>query len=127
MGDTIVWKFCAWLALFSSPAIPLAFAWRRLFTGCRARGFFGTLLPAAVASVSLLWFDAAIADYRSLGPLYGMSHYAITGGNLAAVLLCGLFCFVTSFRSGAKAARLAICLACLALAVEWTHLGIAYR
>ncbi len=126
MGDTILWKYCAWLALFSFPAVPLAFAWRRLFTGDRAHKS-GALIAAAVASVSLLWFDAAIADYRFVGPLYGISHYAVTGGNLAAVLICVLFCFFTSFRPGARAARLAICFACLMLAVEWTELGIAYR
>lgn len=127
MGDSIVWKYCAWLALFSSPAIPLALAWRWLFRGGRSRGFVGTLVPVAVASVSLLWFDAAIANYRFVGSLYGVSHYVITGGNLAAMLLCTLFCLVTSFRSGAKAARVAICLASAVLVIEWTHLGIAYR
>lgn len=126
MGGTILWKYCAWLALFSSPSVPLIFAWRSLLNGDRSRRLV-TLIPATVASLSLLWFDAAIADYRFVGPFYGMLHYAVTGGNVVATLACALFCVVTSFRRGARAARLATALACLMLAAEWKHLGIAYR
>jgi hypothetical protein len=125
MGDTILWKYCAWFVLFSSPAIPLAFAWRSLLTGDRPRRL-GTLIPTAVASFSILWFDAAVVNFRFVGPLYGRLHYAITGGNLLSAVLCGLFCLVTGFRRGVRV-RLVTCLACLMLAVEWALLGIAYR
>jgi hypothetical protein len=126
MGGVILWKYCAWLALFSSPAIPLIFAWRSFFIGDRSHRL-GTLIPTAIASVSLLWFDAAMADYRFVGPLYGFLRYAVTGGNLGVVLLCALFCVVTSFRRRARAVRLATGLACLMLAAEWTRLGIIFR
>ena len=126
MGGIIVWKYCAWLALFSSPAIPLVFAWRWLLAGdCLRR--LDTLVPAAVASFSLMWFDAAVADYRFVGPIYGLLRYAVTGGNLVANLLCALFCLILSFRRGARRARLVTCFACLMLAAEWGLLGIAYR
>ncbi len=125
MGDIILWKYCAWLALSSSPLVPLAFVWRWLLKGgCPRR--LGTLIPAVIASISILWFDAAVIDYRFVGPLYGRLHYAITGGNLLAAVLCGLFCLGTGFRRGARV-RLVTCLACVMLAVEWTLLGIAYR
>jgi hypothetical protein len=126
MGDTILWKYCAWLALFSSPAIPLLFAARALLRGDSSHRL-GTLVPTAIAGASLLWFDAAMADYRFVGPLHGFFRYVITGGNLGTVLLCALFCLITSFRRGARAARLATALACLMLAAEWTRLGIIFR
>lgn len=126
MGDTILWKYVAWLALFSSPIVPLIFAWRSLLKSECPRSLV-TLVPAAVASISIVWFDLAVIDYRFVGPLYGRLHYAVTGGNLAAALVCALWCLVTGFRRGSRAARLATCLACLMLAVEWTLLGIAYR
>jgi hypothetical protein len=126
MGDTILWKYFAWLALFLSPAAPLIVAWRALLKGQRP-GWTGTLIPAAAASVSLIWFVAATMNFRFVGPLYGFVHYAITGGNLGVVLMCALFCLATGFGRSWRAARLATCLACLMLAVEWTLLGIAYR
>ena len=126
MGDTILWRYCAWLALFASPAIPIVFAWRRLPRD-RGAGKAGSLNDLSVAAISLLWFLAAAANFRFVGPLYGMAHYAITGGNLAAVLVCAVFCLVTSYAPAARAARIATALACLGLAVEWTLLGIAYR
>ncbi|MGB6742582.1 MAG: hypothetical protein WBE38_02910 [Terracidiphilus sp.] len=126
MGGVILWKYCAWLALFSSPAIPLAFAWRWLLKDARLRKP-GTLVPAAIASLSLVWFDAAVANYRFVGPLYSRVRYVVTGGNLGLALLCALFCLVTSFFAGARAARIVTALACLLLAVEWALLGIAYR
>ena len=126
MGDTILWKYCAWLALFSSPAIPLVFTWRSLLKGDRLYRL-GTLTPAAIASLSLLWFDAAMADYRFVGPLHGFFRYAVTGGNLCVMLLCGLFCLATSFRRAPRTARLATAIACLMLAAEWTRLGIIFR
>jgi hypothetical protein len=126
MGDTILWKYFAWLALFSSPAAPLAVAWRALLKGERRRRM-GTLIPATAASASLIWFVAATMNFRFVGPLYGVLHYAVTGGNLGVVLMCALFCLATGFHRGWRAARLATCLACLMLAVEWTWLGIAYR
>ena len=125
MGGTILWKYCAWFALFSSPAVPLAFAWRWLLKGgCPRR--LGTLIPTAIASFSILWFDAAVVNYRFVGPFYGRLHYAITGGNLLSAVLCGVFCLVTGFRRGARI-RFVTLLACLMLAVEWALLGIAYR
>ena len=126
MGDVIVWKYCAWFALYAFPAIPLAFAWRSLQKSERPRGL-STLVPAAIASFSLAWFIAAVMNYRFIGPLYSRLHYAVTGGNLGAVLLCALFCLIMSFRRGPRAARLLICSACLILAAEWTRIGIAYR
>jgi hypothetical protein len=127
MGGVILWKYCAWLALFSSPAIPLACAWRGLLKGTAGARMLGTLIPAVIASVSLLWFDAAMANYRFFGPLHGMLRYVITSGNLLAALACALFCLVTGFRRSARAARFATALACLMLAAEWARLGIVYR
>lgn len=126
MGGVILWKYCAWLALFSSPVVPLAFAWRWLLKDARLRKP-GTLVPAAIASFSLVWFDAAVANYRFVGPIYSSLRYVVTGGNLGFALVCALFCLVTSFFAGARAARIATALACLLLAVEWALLGIAYR
>jgi hypothetical protein len=126
MGGIVLWKYCAGLALFSSPAIPLAFAWRWLLKGDHPRKL-GALIPTAIASFSLIWFDAAVANFRFVGPIYGLLRYAITGGNLGAALLCALFCLIMSFRRGARLARLATCFACLMLAAEWGLLGIAYR
>jgi hypothetical protein len=126
MADVLLWKYCAWLALFSSPAVPLAFAWRRLLSGGRPRRFTA-LFAAAIASVSLIWFDAAMANYRFLGPLYGRLHYGITGGNLLAVFVCGVYSAIASISPVARAPRLATALACIALSLEWTFLGIANR
>jgi len=126
MSDIILWKYCAWLALFASPAIPLAMAWRAALKAESPRRP-GTLIPAAVASLSLIWFVAATINFRFVGPLYGIVHYFITGGNLGAVLLCALFCLVAGLRRPPRSARFLTCLACLMLSVEWTLLGIAYR
>jgi hypothetical protein len=126
MGGVILWKYCAWLALFSSPAVPLIFAWRWLLKDDRLRKP-GTLIPAAFASLSLVWFDAAVANYRFVGPIYSRLRYVVTGGNLGLALVCALFCLVTSFFAGGRAVRIATALACLLLSVEWALLGIAYR
>jgi hypothetical protein len=124
MGGTILWKYCAWMALFSSPAVPLAFAWRRL--ACGARNALDLVLTAA-ATLSLCWFDAAVVNIRFLGALYGSSHYAIIGGNWIAVLVCGVVSFAFSRSAPARAQRIATGLACLLLFVEWSFLGIANR
>jgi hypothetical protein len=126
MNDIIWWKYCAWFALFASPAIPLAFAWRSYLNSGRPRRP-GVLIPIAVASFSLIWFVAATMNFRFIGPLYGMLHYAVTGGNLGTVSLCALWSLIMIFRRGMRAARIATALACLMLAVEWTLIGIAYR
>jgi hypothetical protein len=126
MGDTILWKYCAWLALFSSPAIPLIFAWRRLVSDRSARGFIQPV-PLSIATISLLWFDAAAANLSFLGPSDGSLHHAITGGNLLAMLVCAAISLGCSFFRKARAQRIATGLACLMLAVEWTFFGITYR
>jgi len=126
MADVILWKYCAWLALFSSPAVPLAIAWHRWLSGIRPRSF-AALLPVAIASISLVWFDAAMADYRFLGPLYGNLHDAIIGGNLLTVLVCGWFSVRRRSAAIAGAPRMATALACMLLTLEWTFLGIADR
>lgn len=125
MGGTILWKYCAWMALFSSPALPLAFAWRRLF--CSGARSFLDLALASVATVSLCWFDAAVMNIRFLGSLYGNSHYAIIGGNWIAVLVCGVVSFAFSRSAPARAQRIATGFACLLLFAEWSFLGIANR
>jgi len=126
MGEIILWKYCAWLALFASPAIPLALAWRAVLKPGHPRRS-ATLVAGTVACFSLLWFVAATMDYRFIGPLYGVFHYFITAGNLITVIVCGLFCLVTSIRGIPRAARLLIGFACFMLAVEWALLGIANR
>lgn len=126
MSDTIWWKYFSWLALFASPAAPLAFAWHRLLSGERPRKI-GAIAAAATASCSLVWFVAATMNFRLLGSLYAFTRYLITGGNLGVVLACALFSLVMSFRRGPRAARLATVLACLMLALGWTWLGITYR
>jgi hypothetical protein len=126
VGGVIVWKYCALLALFSSPAIPLAVAWRWLVKSAAQRRL-GGLIPAAVATFSLLWFDTAMNNYRFFGPLQGLFHYTVTGGNLLAVLACSVFCLATGFRRGLRIPRLATAVACLMLAAEWSRLGIVYR
>jgi hypothetical protein len=123
MDGVILWKYCAWMALFSSPALPLAFAWRRLACGS-ARSVLDLVLTAA-PTVSLCWFDAAVVNIRFLGSLYGNSHYAIIAGNWGAVLICGVVSF--AFSRSARAQRIATGLACLLLFVEWTFLGFANR
>lgn len=126
MGGVILWKYCALLALSSSPAIPLALAWRWLLKGAAPRKP-GGLIPAAIATFSLIWFDTAMNNYRFFGPLQGIFHNAVTGGNLLAVLVCAVFCLFTWFWRRAGAARLATAVACLMLAAEWARLGIVYR
>ncbi|HTW62513.1 MAG TPA: hypothetical protein VMD55_11940 [Terracidiphilus sp.] len=126
MSGTILWKYWLWWALFASPAVPIAYAWRRLRMGAHA----ATAMDAGslvIASISSLWFDAVVANWRFLGPLYGRVHYAIAGGNLIADLLCLLVCLLSSFAPVVRAQRLSTALACLMLALEWGRIGIANR
>jgi hypothetical protein len=126
MGGSIAWKYWLWWALFSSPAVPIAFAWLRLRADVRARMRIDAL-TLLVATVSVLWLDAVVANWRFLGPLYGRVHYTIIGGNLLAVFLCMLISFFASISPVARAQRLATGLACLMLSVEWAMLGIVNR
>jgi hypothetical protein len=126
MGGIIIWKYCALLALSSSPVVPLALAWSRLRKDDHPRKFYA-FIPIVIVSLSLLWFDAAIMNYRFLGPLYGELHYAITGGNLLVVLVCGLVSLLSAIRKGAWVARVATTLASLMIAAEWIFLGITNR
>jgi len=126
VGGIILWKYCALLALFSSPAIPLALAWRWLLNAAAPRKL-GGLIPLTLGSLSLIWFDTAMNNYRFFGPLQGMFHYAVTGGNLLAMVACAAFCLATGFRRGSRAVRLTTAVACLLLAAEWGRLGIVYR
>jgi hypothetical protein len=126
MGDIVLWKYCAWLALFSSPAIPIVFAWRRLLSGGRARTSMD-LVRLSIATVSLCWFDAAIIDVRCLGSLYGDSHYAIIGGNWIGVLVSALTAFVFSGSSMTRTLRLATAFACVLLVLEWSWIGLVDR
>jgi hypothetical protein len=126
VGDTIVWKYCAWLALFSSPAIPIAYAWRKFALDRSARRIVH-LAPLSIATISMLWFDAAAANLSFLGPSDGSLRHAIIGGNLLAVLACAAVSLLSLFFRNARAQRIATGLACLMLAVEWAFFGIAYR
>jgi hypothetical protein len=126
VGGSILWKYWLWWALFSSPAVPLAFAWRRLRADVRAgTRIDGLTLLAATASV--LWLDAAVANWWFVGPLYGRAHYAIIGGNLAADFVAMLISFFASISPVARAQRLATGLACLMLSAEWAMIGIVNR
>jgi|HubBroStandDraft_5_1064220.scaffolds.fasta_scaffold1101892_1 hypothetical protein len=126
MGGSIAWKYWLWWALYSSPAVPLAFAWHRLRADVRTRMRVDGL-ALLVATLSVLWLDAVVANWRFLGPLFGRTHYAIIGGNLLAAFLCMLISFFASISPVARARRLATGLACLMLSVEWAMIGIVNR
>ncbi len=126
MGESILWKYWLGWALFSSPAIPIAFAWRWLLHGRRAATAAG-VLPLSLATLSAIWFDAVLANWRFLGPLYGWLHYAIIGGNLVADLLAAFFSFLFNFSPLARRQRWAAALACLMLALEWGRMGVINR
>ncbi len=126
MSSTTLWKFWLWWALFSSPAIPLAYAWRRLLRSSLAATLVD-ILPLLAATLSVIWFDAVVANWWFLGPLYGRLHYAILGGNLIADVVCLLVSLVASFSPASRAQRLATALAGLMLALEWGRMGIINR
>jgi hypothetical protein len=126
MGDSILWKYWLAWALFSSPAVPLAYALRRRIVGPRVVSV-ADILPLAVAALSLVWFDAAVASWWFLAPLSSRLHYAFLGGNLAAVLFSALLSFFSSFSAAARKQRLAVTLACLMLVFEWGWIGAATR
>jgi hypothetical protein len=126
MGESILWKYWLWWALFSSPAVPLAFAWLRLRADVRARMRIDGL-TLLIATASVLWLDAAVANWWFLGPLYGRAHYAIIGGNLAADFVAMLVSVLASISPVARAQRLATGLACLMLSAEWAMIGIINR
>ncbi len=126
MGDSIPWKYWLVWALFSSPAIPIAYAGRRLWTRSR-RATLIDVLPLSVATLSVIWMDAAAADWRFLAPAHTWLHYAILGGNLVAVFLCLLVSLLSSFSRVTRTPRLATALACLMLTVEWGWMGIINR
>jgi hypothetical protein len=126
MDGTIVWKYWLWWALLASPAIPLAYAWRRLRAGPHVATAVD-LVPLAIACVSSLWFDAVVANWHFLGPLYGLLHYAIIGGNLLAVSLCAVLSILSSLSHVTRRQRLATAVACLLLALEWGRIGMVNR
>jgi hypothetical protein len=126
MGGSIAWKYWLWWALFSSPAVPIAFAWQRVRADVRARMPIDGL-TLLVATASVLWLDAVVANWRFLGPLYGRAHYAIIGGNLAADFVATLVSVLASISPVARAQRLATGLACLMLSAEWAMIGIVSR
>lgn len=126
MGESILWKYWLGWALFASPAIPIAYAVRRLRAGPQMATAMD-IVPLAVASISSVWFDAVVANLWFLGPLYGLTHYAIIGGNLIADLVCLLVSVVMSFSPATRAQRLATALACLMLSLEWARIGMINR
>jgi hypothetical protein len=126
VGDSIVWKFWLCWALISLPAIPIAYAWRRLATGARATPIADTL-PLSIVTLSVIWLDAAVANWWFIGPLYSRLHYAIIGGNLIADVVCLLVAVLFSFSPAARPRRLATALAGLMLALEWARMGIINR
>ena len=126
MGESVAWKYWLWWALFSSPAVPIAFAWLRVRADVRARMRID-VGPLLVATASVLWLDAAVVNWWFLGPLYGMAHYAIVGGNLLADFVSMLMSGLASISPVARAQRLATGLACLMLSIEWAAIGIVNR
>jgi Na+/proline symporter len=123
MADTIQWKYWMWLAIFSSPLVPIAIAGRWWLSEDPARRRTGSLIPLLVAIISLFWFIGAIVDWSFLGPLYSDLRYAIAGGNLIAVLLSSF----VSFRSKARVQGVATGIACLMISLEWLFIGVANR
>jgi hypothetical protein len=126
MGDSILWKYWLAWALCASPALPLGYAWRRLRLSPRI-ATLADILPLSIASISTLWFDAVVANWHFLGPLYSRLHYVIIGGNLVAVFLAGLLAFLSSFSPLVRRQRLAAALGCVMLALEWGRIGIINR
>jgi hypothetical protein len=126
VGDSIFWKYWLCWALISSPAIPIAYAVRGLLRGARATLIADTL-PLSIVTLSVLWLDAAVANWWFIGPLYSRLHYAIIGGNLIADAVCLAVSVVFSFSPVTRARRLATALAGLMLALEWVRMGIINR
>jgi hypothetical protein len=126
MSDTVVWKYGAWLALISSPLLPIAFAWQRRLADRRAHSV-GAFAPLFVVTLSSFWVDAVAADWSFLGSPDGNFRFAIVGGNLIAVLLAG---FAWNRLNGFRlpsAERIAVGVACLLLIVEWLLVGVVVR
>jgi hypothetical protein len=126
MGDSILWKYWLSWVLISSPAIPLAYAWRRLKTSAHVATLTDRA-PLAIATVSVLWVDGIAASWRFIGPLFDRSHFVIIGGNLIAVFLSGLVSLFSGFAPITRRQRLAAGLACQILALEWARIGIVNR
>jgi hypothetical protein len=126
MRDILRWQYWMWWAIFASPALPIAYAWRRLRRSPRMATVVD-VVPLAVASLSSLWFDAVVANWNFLGPLYSRLHYIIIAGNTAAVFLSAIVALISSASPSARAQRLAACIACLMLAMEWAIIGVINR
>jgi hypothetical protein len=127
MGGSIFWKYWLWWALIASPAVPIVFAWRRVRLDLRARMKID-VIPLALASASSLWMDAAVANWRFLGPLgVGRIHLVLIGGNFFLVMASCLISFFSSISPIARAQRVATGVACLLLCAEWAFLGIVAR
>ena len=126
MGDSILWKYWLVWALLASPALPLAYAWRRLKASPRVATLVD-ILPLSIASLSTIWFDAAVANWWFIGPLYSRLHYVLIGGNLIADFLCAAISLLLCVSPRTRAQRLAVCLACLMLSLEWAMMGIINR
>jgi hypothetical protein len=126
MGDSILWRYWLSWAVFASPAIPLAYVWRRLAVSSRVATMV-EILPLAAATLSTIWFDAAVANWRFLGGLYGQLHYVILDGNFVAVSLAALLSFFSSFSPVTRRQRLTAGIACLMLTLEWGWFRIINR
>jgi len=126
MGGTILWKFWLVWALFASPAVPIVFAWRRMRKDVRARTAWD-VVPLVIATISTLWFDAAVANWSFVGQGSADLRHVLIGGNLIAAFVCAAVVFLMSFSPVARGQRLAVGLACLMLMAEWSFLGIVDR